>query len=577
MNRKITLSLILILAGSFLASFIQTDSGSVNVQDVRFTGSAGQLMSGLLYIPETASKASPQPAVLAIHGYINSRETQSGFAIELSRRGFVVLALDQTGHGFSDPPAFAHGFGGPDGLAYLRSLPFVDRDRVALEGHSMGGWASLMAASAYPNGYKAMVLEGSSTGTLGTAEGSPEFPRNLLLVFSRFDEFSSLMWGADIPKDIVGTEKLKKLFNTSEEVVVGQTYGRIVDGSARKLEMPAVTHPGDHHSPEAIGYAVGWLQDILKPELSLDASDQIWHWKELGTFLALLGLGLLVIPLSERLLSTKLFETLPKTMPAYQGSEGKSWYLAALLTVSIPILTFFPFQTIGSLAIPANSLWSQDITNGILFWMLGNTVISLIMFGLWLKFEKNKLENLKQLGVGSRQELLRSLGFATVVMGLLYLVVIVVDFFFLTDFRLWVVALKSMSRVHFFQCIFYLPAFCLFFIVLGATLHTQLRQLNVSMRKAMLVNAVVLSMGFILLLMVQYAPLFAGGTLAMASQPLLTIVAFQFVPLMILVGCVSTWGFYRTGSVYPGGFINGLLVCWYVVAGQATQGVPMFG
>jgi pimeloyl-ACP methyl ester carboxylesterase len=577
MNRKIIFSLILILAGSLLASFIQTDSGNVKVQDVRFTGSAGQSMSGLLYIPEIASTASPQPAVLAIHGYINSRETQSGFAIELSRRGFVVLALDQTGHGFSDPPAFAHGFGGPDGLAYLRNLPFVDRDRVALEGHSMGGWASLMAASAYPDGYKTIVLEGSSTGTLGTAEGSSRFPRNLLLVFSRFDEFSSLMWGADIPADIVGTEKLKKLFNTSEDVVVGQTYGNINDGNARKLAMPAVTHPGDHHSPEAIGHAVTWLQDILKPELSIEASDQVWHWKELGTFLALLGFGLLVIPLSDRMLSTKLFETLPKTMPAYRGSEGKSWYVGALLAALIPILTFFPFQTIGSLAVPANSLWSQDITNGILFWMLGNAVISSILFGLWIKFGKNELTSLKQLGVGSRQELLRSLGFAMIVVGILYLLVILVDFFFLTDFRLWVVALKSMSRVHFFQFIFYAPAFCLFFIVLGATLHTQLRQLNVSVRKAMLVNAGVLSMGFILLLIVQYAPLFAGGTLALASQPLLTIVAIQFVPLMILIGCVSTWSFYRTGSVYPGGFINGLFVCWYVVAGQATQGIPLFG
>jgi len=534
------------------------------------------MMSGLLYIPAIASTAAPQPAVLAIHGYINSRETQSGFAIELSRRGFVVLALDQTGHGFSDPPAFAHGFGGPDGLAYLRSLPFVDQDRVALEGHSMGGWASLMAASAYPDGYRAMVLEGSSTGTLGTAEGDLEFPRNLLLVFSRFDEFSSLMWGADIPKDIVETEKLKKLFNTSEKVVVGKTYGNIASGSARKLMMPDVTHPGDHHSPEAIAHAIEWLQSILKPELSVNASDQIWHWKELGTFLALLGLALLVIPLSDRLLSTKLFEALPKTMPAFQGSKGKHWYMAALLTVSIPILTFFPLQAIGSLAIPANSIWSQDITNGILFWMIGNTVISLMTFGLWVKLGENSIVSLKQLGVGGRQELLRALGFSITVVVFLYLLVVAVDFVFLIDFRLWVVALKSMSRVHFFQFIFYFPTFCLFFIALGVTLHTQLRQENVSMEKAMLVNAGILSIGFVALLIIQYAPLLAGGTLAIADQPLLTIVAIQFVPLMILVGCVSTWGFYRTGSVFPGGFINGLIVCWYVVAGQATQGLPLF-
>ncbi|WP_201721683.1 hypothetical protein [Caulobacter sp. B11] len=29
--------------------------------------------------------------MLAVHGYINSRETQSPFAIEFARRGYVVL------------------------------------------------------------------------------------------------------------------------------------------------------------------------------------------------------------------------------------------------------------------------------------------------------------------------------------------------------------------------------------------------------------------------------------------------------------------------------------------------------
>ena len=75
-----------------------------------------------------------------------------------------MLALDQTGHGYSDPPAFANGFGGPDALAYLRSLDFVDKANIGLEGHSMGGWTMLAAATAMPNDYKSMVLEGSSTG-----------------------------------------------------------------------------------------------------------------------------------------------------------------------------------------------------------------------------------------------------------------------------------------------------------------------------------------------------------------------------------------------------------------------------
>ena len=72
----------------------------------------------------------------------------------------VVLAMDQTGHGYSGGEAFSNGFGGPAGLAYLRSLPMVDRSRIGLEGHSMGGWTVLAAAAGAPDA--AIALIGSS-------------------------------------------------------------------------------------------------------------------------------------------------------------------------------------------------------------------------------------------------------------------------------------------------------------------------------------------------------------------------------------------------------------------------------
>ena len=148
------MGLMLILLGGFTAHEIQTVGGSVRVEDVSFAAADGSRLSALLYTPDGVSAQHKAPGILAIHGYINSRETQSGFAIEFARRGYVVLAMDQSGHGLSQPPAFASGFGGPDGLKYLRSLDSVDTDNIGLEGHSMGGWAVLAAAAAQPDGYR---------------------------------------------------------------------------------------------------------------------------------------------------------------------------------------------------------------------------------------------------------------------------------------------------------------------------------------------------------------------------------------------------------------------------------------
>ena len=298
--------LVLIVAGGYLAHLTQT-AGGIRIQDVRFKGAKGNTMSALLYIPPNATAQSPAPGILAVHGYINSRETQDGFAIEFARRGYVVLALDQTGHGYSDPPAFANGFGGPDGLAYLRGLDIVDKNNIGLEGHSMGGWTVLAAAIAMPNDYKSMVLEGSSTGKPFAADGTPGWPRNTALVFAQYEEFPNLMWGVDRARDVTQSPKLQALFGTHDAVEPGKLYGDIAQGTARVLYTPAITHPAEHISHQAIGYSLDWFDKTLQGGTPRPANDQIWFRKEIGTLIALIGFVALLIGVFDGLLEIACF------------------------------------------------------------------------------------------------------------------------------------------------------------------------------------------------------------------------------------------------------------------------------
>src|SRR5689334_10939968 len=120
------LAWVVILGGAYLAHSVQT-AGGTRVSEVRIPTPEGVTVSGLLYTPKNATAATPAPGILVSHGYINTREMQSPFAIELSRRGFVVLAMDMTGHGYSGGIVGTADFGGPAALAYLKSLPFVDK------------------------------------------------------------------------------------------------------------------------------------------------------------------------------------------------------------------------------------------------------------------------------------------------------------------------------------------------------------------------------------------------------------------------------------------------------------------
>jgi len=570
-------SLLLIFGGSGLAWTVQTDAGSVEVRDVRFSGTNGTMMSGTLYIPEEASSASPQPGVLAVHGYINSKETQSPFAIEYARRGFVVLAIDQTGHGYSDPPAFQNGYGGPDSLEYLRSLDYVDNENIGLEGHSMGGWTVVTAAAAHPDGYESIVIEGSSTGSNRAPEGTDSFPRNLAVVFSEYDEFSPLMWGTASASDVEQSDKLQTVFGTDSAVEAERTYGSVEDGTARRLYTPATTHPGDHFSTAAIGASIEWLQLTLEGEDELDPGNQVWYWKSLGTFIALLGGVLSLFPAGGLLIERASTDRLRREYPDGKGMTGAKRYGASLLAAAIPIVTYFPLQDAAPAIIGLSWLFPQQINNGVIVWALGNAAITAVLFAVW-HYTTNADDASVSLanygldtGDGARTVGVSVLaGVATV--AVLYLLEAVMAFLFQTDFRIWVFAIKLLSPAQFRISFSYLLPLFAFFVVLGALLHGQLRPEGESrsLRRAMATNWLIVVGGFVVLLAVQYVPLLSGQPLPL-GHPLLTILALQFVALLSIVAFVSTYFFRKTGRVWVGATINAVLVTWVIVAGTATQ------
>lgn len=572
------LGLILLLGGALLGFLIQTGGGSIRVKDVRFTGSGGNTLSAYLYIPPGASAETPAPGILAIHGYINSRETQSGFAIELARRGFVVLALDQTGHGYSDPPAFAGGFGGPDGLEYLRSLEFVDKDNIGMEGHSMGGWASVTAAAMNPDGYKSLVLEGSSTGSGFAPEGSPEFPRNLAVVFSRFDEFSYLMWEVPTGSGVVESEKLKRLFGTENSVEPRRLYGSLEGGTGRKLFTPSTTHPGDHLSREAIGHAVSWFQETLEGGSDLDPEDQIWYWKEAGTLLSFIGLIILIMVFGSALLTCPFFGDLVSEQREPAPLKGSGWWLGAVITLAVPALTFFPFMKAGAGLLKASALFPQTISSQIAVWALLNGAVSMVLLLLW-HFLSQKKRGITAAAYGLTwpegfrwKYLGKALLFAITLTVITQLMAVVTGKLFLTDFRFWVLALKPAAPLHYAIALRYILFFALAYTAVSAVLYGQLRlSPDRGLGVRLLVNALLMGGGMALFLILQYAPLLSGGTLLTPTEPLNVIIAIQFVPILMIVGLFTTFFAEKTGKVFPGALTAAFFVTLYIVAGQATQ------
>lgn len=132
--------------------------------------SNGTLVSGVLLRPHGRG---PFPAVVLNHGYIEPSiyVTGQGMAREqdwLARAGFVVLHTDYRGHAAGDPVG---GLDRETRLGYTRDsinavlalekLPYVDANRTAMVGRSMGGGVTLNALVANPGLVDAAVIYAS--------------------------------------------------------------------------------------------------------------------------------------------------------------------------------------------------------------------------------------------------------------------------------------------------------------------------------------------------------------------------------------------------------------------------------
>jgi len=551
--------LALILAGGFIAHAVRTSGGTI-VSDIRFAGAEGGQMSALLYVPAGATAETPAPGILAVHGYINSREMQDGFAIEFARRGYVVLSIDQTGHGYSDGPAFSNGFGGPDGLRYLRSLPMVNPEQIGLEGHSMGGWTVLAAANAMPDAYRAMVLQGSSTGAPFAPEGSPDWPRNLALVFSQYDEFSQIMWETSRALDTADSTKLQAVFGTDKRVVSGQVYGDIAAGTARVLHQPVTTHPGNHISSTSIGHAVNWFAATLEGGNDLPATDQIWIWKEIGTGIGLIGFVMLMLGAFDTLVRLPFFAVLRASPIAAVEHRDRRWWRSFAINAAIPAILFYPAFIAAFFLLPASAFLPQAVTTQVTLWVLATA-------GAGLLLARFTLANSPPQGTDWLRTV--ALALATITTG--YAALLLVDQLFQTDFRFWVVAVKLPGAQHWPSIAIYLIPVTLAFMVTLRALTGSLSVVGDTALKRYKAAILTLTAGFIALLLLIYGIFFATGTLITAFDPLSTVIALQFVPILTAIGIITIFTWHRTNSHRPGALIVGMLVTLYVVSGTATQ------
>jgi len=171
---------------------------------------------------------------------------------------------------------------------------------------------------------------------------------------------------------------------------------------------------------------------------------------------------------------------------------------------------------------------------------------------------------------------LRSAGIAAATIAIGYLSLVIVDATLKTDYRFWVLGLKPLDARHALMAVPYFVLWAAFFLIAFRALAANLAVKGEGFLVGTGAWKLAMCLGFVVLLLVEYATLFRTGLLFTPTEPLNTIIAIQFVPLLASFGAIAAVTYRRTNSYIPGALICALLLSWYVTAGTATHWYPGF-
>ncbi|MFT3877393.1 MAG: alpha/beta hydrolase [Propioniciclava sp.] len=596
-------ALILMLIGMIGASVIQTSGGRVTVKDLKWETSPGLKMSGLLFVPDGVSAESKVPAVVVSHGMYNNREMQDLNFVELSRRGFVVLSMDMYSHGYSDNVTNTTEIvtGMYQAAKMLAGLDYVDATRIGITGHSLGGMSS-NAAVAMDNAagtrYIAAVLLNSADATYVDSKtkvwtdiyGS----RDAGIVAGQYDEWFFTQTDANgnktAPRDFLKNSNAQSFLHfgvdpAGKDARVAETvYTQTVDGAEamRVIYNPSIIHPWSHFSAQSTHATIEFFEQALGAPSPLPGGDQVWQGKVAFNTLGLIGFGIFLVAFTKTMLRTRFFGSLRAPEPvAIRTTDraGKVWLWATLvLGAAFSVAVYLPLLTAAHGHITKAEGIAQTSPFGIGVWAATNAAFTLVVLGVFYAAYMNR----RGLGLAERGLAMpwpqagKTVLLAVLVVAAAYTTVFVADYFFKTDFRIWVVPVKAFSANIVWGSLLPMLLIGSFYVVasIAANAINFVKVTNDANEREGLnttILAVFATLPAVILLLAQYVPFVNTGHL-----PLPNMYIVWLFPLLVFlpVSTVISRKIYRvTNNPYLGGLINGLVITLIACSNTLTWAI----
>ena len=583
------LLIILTVIAELAGHMVMTSFGRVDVSNVWIENDNHLMVRGKLFIPECVTAANPAPGVVYLHGYQNNRETSEPYAVELSRRGIVVLTIDTLGRGNSenqfseDEPGFDETYGGLAAFRYLRELPITDPARCGMGGHSLGGEMSYAAALADPS-VSAIVFSGFAYDT----RADYDTPSNMLMIFGRHDEYRDRMTGTrDFPTEWMVSGQTRAAI-PADNPAFDTTYGSFADGSARRVHMTNTTHVGESFDRGALAEAVEWFMSSFGVESDISPDKQVWKIKEICSLIAMFAAVFSVIPLAILLMNIGFFRPVAGIPGSSYVCSRKDFRKAVTLN-GIMELLYLPLILcifgVHVYLVPIDKAFPMMMVNGVVFWFIVINIVGFVFFRRWMKKAGTGRSevNAAELGLTAKS-IGRSFILAAILFCYLYLLEAGLEKLLLIDFRYKFPYASDLTPFRVLMFLEYFVLFLIGYLQFNIFLQGQLRP---AMRggwfKTSLINSVrnilVICIPLLIIMAVQYLPLFISGFVPFVG-PGGALVGFvinleHMIVLLIMMIVISTFIYNRTGNIYTGAFVNALIVAWMFTSSSVIAPLPI--
>ena len=530
----LVISLIICFVSMIVSSAIQSSGGQVKVSELRLVDSTGHEVSALLYKPKTATEENKSPAIVTVEGWFNNKEMQDLFSVEYARRGYTVIAVDMHGHGDTEitkaDEVYSSAVGIDAAVELVASLPYVDKEKIGITGHSSGGAACDMEI-AIDNEREtpivSAVLFQASTWCDDTGvDHSADFgTRKVGIIADKYDEF--FFWTTDedgneaVPREFITTPDAKNFVNFNNgsdgigNVESAKYYEK--DGSFRVIYQVGGTHPWVHFSKTSVECGILFFEKAFGAPHAVSASNQVWQIKQLFNVIGLAGLMMFVVAFVLTLVENTTYFGSLKTDKEVKPivitePKQKNWFWISMIAGALFSALSYRLMIV-TIYSKANPIWpaAGPLLSGV--WSVLNGLFLFAIILISNKISGNNKVNARAEGIiMSKEKLAKTILLSLLTVTLAFGILFFADYFFKTDFRLWVLTLKAFDADKVLIGLRYVPLFMFYYIMLSIVCTCYNRN-TVCGKGNTVVTALFNIAGPILYWLVQYIPFFVTGAL----------------------------------------------------------------